>query len=111
MNGVLPPGPRAPRAVQMATWLARPLWFAQQCRARFGDTFTVRIEERPWVMLGDPGSIREVFTAPPDLVHAGDANAILRPMLGPSSVLLPIEPLIFRLAVLILPEAFEPFRR
>ena len=85
MNGVLPPGPRAPRAVQMATWLARPLWFAQQCRARFGDTFTVRIEERPWVMLADPAVIREVFTAPADLMHAGDANGILRPMLGPSS--------------------------
>src|SRR6185312_8882585 len=88
MNGALPPGPRAPRALQMAAWLARPLWFAQQCRARFGDTFTVRIEERPWVMLADPAVIREVFTAPPDLMHAGDANGILRPMLGPSSVLL-----------------------
>ena len=47
MDAALPPGPRAPRAVQMATWLARPLWFAQQCRARFGDAFTVKIEERP----------------------------------------------------------------
>ena len=84
----LPPGPRVPRAVQMPAWLARPLWFAEQCRARFGDMFTVRIEERPWVMLADPAAVREVFTAPPDLVHAGDANAILRPMLGPSSVLL-----------------------
>src|SRR3954447_18079151 len=88
MDAALPPGPRAPRALQMSAWLARPLWFASQCRARFGDMFTVRIEERPWVMLGDPAAVREVFTAPPDLVHAGDANAILRPMLGPSSVLL-----------------------
>jgi cytochrome P450 len=88
MNGALPPGPRAPRAAQMAMWLARPLWFAQQCRARFGDMFTARIEERPWVMLADPAVIREVFTGPADLMHAGDANAILRPMLGPSSVLL-----------------------
>ena len=72
----------------MPAWLARPLWFAEQCRARFGLMFTVRIEERPWVMLADPAAVREEFTAPPDLVHAGDANAILRPMLGPSSVLL-----------------------
>src|SRR3954466_6881004 len=88
MDAALPRGPRAPRAVQMSAWLARPLWFASQCRARFGDMFTVRIEERPWGMLAGPAAIREVFTAPPDLVHAGDANAILRPMLGPSSVLL-----------------------
>jgi cytochrome P450 len=39
-------------------------------------------------MLADPAAIREVFTAPPDLMHAGDANEILRPALGPSSVLL-----------------------
>jgi cytochrome P450 len=88
MDAALPPGPRAPRALQMAAWLARPLWFASQCRARFGDMFTVRIEERPWVMLADPAAIREVFTMPPDLARAGDANAILRPMLGPTSVLL-----------------------
>src|SRR4051794_7197743 len=88
MDAALPAGPRAPRAAQLAAWLARPLWFAQQCRARYGDVFTVRIEERPWVMLGDPAAVREVFTAPDDLVHAGDANSILRPMLGRSSVLL-----------------------
>jgi cytochrome P450 len=88
MNAALPPGPSAPRAAQMAAWLARPLWFAQQCRARYGDMFSVRIEARPWVMLADPAAIREVFTAPADVMHAGDANGILRPMLGPSSVLL-----------------------
>ena len=88
MRGALPAGPRAPRAVQMAAWLGRPLWYAEQCRARYGDVFTVRVEERPWVMLADPGAIREVFTAPPDLVHAGEANVILRPTLGSHSVLL-----------------------
>jgi cytochrome P450 family 135 len=88
MDAALPPGPRAPRALQVAAWLARPLWFAEQCRTRFGDMFTARIEERPWVMLADPAAIREVFTAPPDLVNAGEGNEILRPMLGPRSVLL-----------------------
>jgi cytochrome P450 family 135 len=88
MDAALPPGPRAPRAAQMAAWLARPGWFAGQCRARFGDMFTVRVEERPWVMLGDPAAVREVFTAPPDLLHAGEANVILRPTLGANSVLL-----------------------
>src|SRR3954451_22230024 len=88
MKAALPAGPRAPRGVQMAAWLARPLWFAQQCRARYGGMFTVKVEERPWVMLADPAAIREVFTAPADVMHAGDANEILRPMLGPSSVLL-----------------------
>ena len=88
MDAALPPGPRAPRAMQVAAWLAQPLWFATQCRARFGDAFTARIEDRPWVMLGDPATIREVFTAPADLMHAGEGNEILRPTLGPRSVLL-----------------------
>src|SRR4051812_16419653 len=88
MNAALPAGPRAPRAVQMAAWLARPPWVAPQCRARYGDMFTLRVEQRPGGVLARPAAIREVFTAPADLMHAGDANAILRPMLGPSSVLL-----------------------
>src|SRR3954453_14776038 len=88
MKAALPAGPRAPRAVQMAAWLARALWFAQQCRARYGDMFTVRVAQPPWGLLPSPPEIREVFPAPADLMHAGDANAILRPMLGPSSVLL-----------------------
>src|SRR3954454_7321411 len=82
-----PPRACAPRAAQMAAWIAQPLWFASQCRARYGDTFTVRIEQRPWVMVSDPAMVRAVFTAPPDLMHAGEGNEILRPALGPSSVL------------------------
>src|SRR3954466_1826016 len=39
-------------------------------------------------MGADRAGTREVFTAPADLMRAGDANEILRPMLGPSSVLL-----------------------
>ena len=40
-------------------------------------------------MLADPADVREVFSARPrPACNAGDANEILRPMLGPSSVLL-----------------------
>ncbi|MEA2268770.1 MAG: cytochrome family [Solirubrobacteraceae bacterium] len=88
MDAALPPGPRAPRAAQMAAWLARPGWFAEQCRSRFGDVFTLRVEERPWVVLGDPADVREVFTAPDDVMHGGEANLILQPTLGAHSVML-----------------------
>jgi cytochrome P450 len=88
MDAALPPGPRAPRAAQMATWLARPGWLAAQCRARYGDMFTLKVEERPWVVLGDPAAVRQVFTAPADVMHGGEANAILRPTLGAHSVML-----------------------
>jgi cytochrome P450 len=39
-------------------------------------------------MLAHPDAVREVFTGDPALLHAGKANAILRPLVGRASVLL-----------------------
>jgi cytochrome P450 family 135 len=88
MRQALPPGPRAPRAAQMTEWITRPLPFATRQRDAFGDAFTVRIEPTPWVMVANPEDIRAVFTAGPQRTNAGEVNAILRPVLGSSSVLL-----------------------
>jgi cytochrome P450 len=85
----LPPGPRLPVAVQTAAWLARPWEFMDRCAARYGDMFTVRLAgERPWVMVSHPDAVKEVFTGPPELLHAGEANRILLPVVGANSVLL-----------------------
>jgi cytochrome P450 len=72
----------------MAEWIAAPLHFARRQWARHGDAFTVHIEHRPWVMLADPQDVRAVFAAGPRRTNAGEANEILRPTLGSSSVLL-----------------------
>jgi cytochrome P450 family 135 len=72
----------------MAEWLVRPNTYAARQRARFGDVFTARIDPIPWVMLGDPADVRTVFTAGPQRTNAGEANEILRPTLGPHSLLL-----------------------
>jgi cytochrome P450 len=85
----LPPGPRTPRAVQSAGWLLRPGPWLTRLRDRYGTAFTIRVANEPdWVMLTDPEDVRQVFTGDPQVLHAGEANAILRPMLGPRSVLL-----------------------
>jgi cytochrome P450 family 135 len=85
----LPPGPRMPRAAQTAAWVARPGPFMLRAHARYGDAFTLKIATEPaWVMLAHPDAVREVFTGDPALLHAGQANAILRPLLGHASVLL-----------------------
>ena len=85
----LPPGPRMSRAAQTAAWTVRPGPFMQRARREFGDTFTIKVgTEPPWVMLAHPDAVHEVFTGDPDVLHAGKANLILRPMLGRSSVLL-----------------------
>jgi cytochrome P450 len=88
MQEGLPPGPPEPRLAQMMQWVSRPVAYAERQRDRYGEAFTARIEERPWVMLGDPEDVRAVFTAGPQRVNAGEANAILRPTLGSHSLLL-----------------------
>ncbi len=85
----LPPGPRLPRAVQSVIWFRRAQWLLDTCQARFGDMFTLKIAgEGTWVVTSDPEAIKQVFTGDPRLLHAGEANRILLPVLGPNSVLL-----------------------
>jgi cytochrome P450 len=85
----LPPGPRLPRAVQSVIWYRRAQWLMDQCQARFGEMFTLKIaNEGTWVITSDPDTIKQVFTGDPRLLHAGEANRILLPVLGPDSVLL-----------------------
>jgi cytochrome P450 len=78
-----------PRAAQTAAWIARPGPFLERSQRRLGDVFTIRIAtEPPAVILAHPDAVREVFTGDPELLHAGKANAVLRPVLGHASVLL-----------------------
>jgi cytochrome P450 family 135 len=78
-----------PRLVQDVGWIARPLPWLERCRARYGDVFTLNIaQEGAWVMLSHPDHVKQVFTGDPAVFHAGEANIVLRPVLGPNSVLL-----------------------
>ncbi|WP_076051241.1 cytochrome P450 [Mycobacterium colombiense] len=85
----LPPGPRLPTAVQTAEWIARPWDFMERAAARYGDTFTMKlVREGPIVMVSHPDAVRQIFTTPPELALAGEANRILLPVVGQNSVLL-----------------------
>jgi cytochrome P450 family 135 len=85
----LPPGPSRPPALQTAAWIARPAPFMERCRRDFGDTFTVRLAQvGTFVFITDPDVLKQVFTARPDRLRAGEANAPLEPVLGNRSVLL-----------------------
>jgi cytochrome P450 family 135 len=86
---LLPPGPRLPVFVQTAAWATRPWDFMERCAARYGDMFTMRLAgERLWVMVSHPDAVKEVFSGPPELLHAGEGNRVLLPMVGANSVLL-----------------------
>lgn len=85
----LPPGPTLPAAVQTYRWMFRPVPFMARLAERYGDMFTVRLLQfGSLVALSDPEHIRAVFKGDPKIMHAGEGNAILRPMLGDTSVLL-----------------------
>jgi cytochrome P450 len=66
-----------------------PLRFLERCRDRFGDPFTARMAGLgTYVSVSSPELIKQVFTGDPDQLHAGEANAVLEPILGKHSVLL-----------------------
>jgi len=72
-----PPGPRSPSFVQTARFLTRPLEFFQEQVDTHGPTFTIHLAGLPTlVMLTTPADLKALFTAPAELMHAGDANAL-----------------------------------
>jgi cytochrome P450 len=85
----LPPGPRSPRSVQTLAWWTRSIPLFERCRARYGKRFTLHLlQTPPGVHLSDPDEIKEVFTAPADVLHPGEGARILEPVVGANSVIL-----------------------
>jgi len=88
----MPPGPRLPRTLQAVGWAQRTLPWLEKCRARYGNTFTLRIRHwGDWVVLADIADIKTIFTAG-DKVGFAVANPLLPPVLGRRSVMLTEEP-------------------
>ncbi|HEX4110574.1 MAG TPA: cytochrome P450 [Solirubrobacteraceae bacterium] len=84
----LPPGPRAPALLQTIGWWSRPTAYASRCRARHGSRFTLRLlGQPPIVIISDPDEVRELFTAPADVVHPGEGTSAIRPIVGEHSVI------------------------
>jgi cytochrome P450 family 135 len=66
-----------------------------RCQRRYGEIFTLRVRRgRPWVFLTNPQHVKQVFTTAPELLRAGagEANQLLGPLLGSTSVMLLDEP-------------------
>jgi cytochrome P450 len=61
----------------------------EECARQFGDCFTVRfpIAGQRIVFFSDPVAIKEIFTGDAENFRAGEANAIVRPVLGNNSLL------------------------
>lgn len=78
-----------PRSRQTMRWMARPAQFLHSLQRQYGDVFSIHLlHEPPWVVVSDPPQVKEVLTAPPEVLHAGRPKRLLEPILGPESVLL-----------------------
>jgi cytochrome P450 family 135 len=85
----LPPGPRAPAALQTAGLIGRPVSFFERCRRRFGETFSARVLGLgPIVFISDPPSLKRLFGADRQNTIAPGRNIVLAPVLGQRSLLL-----------------------
>jgi cytochrome P450 len=69
----LPPGPRTPVPLQLLAFWYRRIPYLERCRARYGETFTLR----------RPDDLKEMFKAPADVLYAGDGSSELQKYFGP----------------------------
>ena len=63
--------------------------FLEACRRRYGNAVTMgTLFDNRFVMLFDPALVKQLFQGSNEQLHAGEANALLGPILGERSVLL-----------------------
>ena len=85
MGQKLPPGPRTPSLFQGAGMWTRPISWLERNRAKYGNRFTTRFPfTPPFVVIADPEQVKEIFTAPPDVLMPGVGARVLLPLVGPS---------------------------
>lgn len=88
LAGELPPGPPGGALTNMSAWLLQPLRTLGWCARRYGDVFTLDLGPfGPFIFIADPELIRSIFTGDPDVLHAGEPNGVLAPVVGERSVL------------------------
>src|SRR5919106_5621836 len=85
----LPPGPTSRRLVQTLRWAFRPISFLEECRQRYGDSFSLEFLgfQTPMVLISDPAAIKALYTEREHGLPPG-RNVFLEPILGSRSLLL-----------------------
>lgn len=85
----LPPGPRLPRWAQTLGFILGGGRYLDLCRRRYGDAVTMStLFDSGFVMVFSPTLVKQVFQGSGEQLHAGEANALLGPIVGERSVLL-----------------------
>src|SRR5438445_5740808 len=72
----LPPSLPSHPVVQTLRYMTKPLPLLDECARRFGDIFTLQLlGTGNWVLLSSPNDLKTLFTANPEVAHAGEANS------------------------------------
>jgi cytochrome P450 len=83
-----PPKVQKPKLVQAWKLAHAQNAIFDESRERYGDVFQLALGRNTWNILAHPDAVKQVFTAPPTVMHAGKGNEILATALGDHSVLL-----------------------
>ncbi len=87
----LPPGPSSPWFVQHHGWVYKPLDFLDECSARYGDIFTIKIatggRHRPMILFSDPALVQQLFTADVKNFDSGEGHLSMQDYVGDNSLL------------------------
>jgi cytochrome P450 len=75
--------------MQTLAWAVAPTWVMDRCARRLGETFTLTFwpSGMQLVVVSSPEAVKTVFTAPPDVAPSAAGNSPVRPVMGPSSVI------------------------
>jgi cytochrome P450 family 135 len=101
----LPRGPRAHPFVQTLAWAIAPTWVMDRYARRIGESFTLTFwpSGMKLVVVSGPEAVKDVFTAPADVAPSAAGNSPVRPVMGPSSVIVLTGPEHMRQRKLLLP--------
>jgi cytochrome P450 len=85
----LPHGPRAHPFVQTLAWAITPTWVMDRYARKIGESFTLTFwpSGMKLVVVSGPEAVKDVFTAPADVAPSAAGNSPVRPVMGPSSVI------------------------
>lgn len=74
----------------MLRWIRAPLPMMDDLSARHGAAFSLKVPrlEQSMVFFSDPAAVKQIWAGDPNVFRAGEANEILRAVLGPNSLLL-----------------------
>ena len=86
----IPDGPKTPAWLMTWKFLRDRKGMVPGLHEKYGDTFSIKILPGPrtFVIFSDPADIKEIFGADPSQFHAGEGNAILKPVMGEHSLLI-----------------------